>query len=89
MNDREAVYSMLSELISRTTGQAQIVVAETALSSLGFDSLGLIEIIFELEERYDVTLPFNANEIAQKGREANVGDIVEMVIMARDSTAAQ
>ncbi|MDO5527953.1 MAG: acyl carrier protein [Paracoccus sp. (in: a-proteobacteria)] len=30
--------------------------------ALGIDSLGLVETIFALEEEFDITIPFNANE---------------------------
>lgn len=33
-----------------------------SLESLGIDSLGLVESIFALEEAFDITVPFNANE---------------------------
>lgn len=29
---------------------------------LGIDSLGLVESIFAIEEEFDITIPFNANE---------------------------
>lgn len=29
---------------------------------LGIDSLGLVETIFAIEEEFDITIPFNANE---------------------------
>ena len=29
---------------------------------LGLDSLGLVEIVFAIEERFDISVPFNANE---------------------------
>jgi len=83
MDDQDAIYAMLTELISRTTERDQIVVADTPLDALGLDSLGLIEVIFELEERYNVDLPFNANEMAQKSHQATVGNIVDMVVRAR------
>lgn len=31
-------------------------------AELGIDSLGLVESIFALEEEFDITIPFNANE---------------------------
>ena len=83
MDDQDAIYAMLTELISRTTERDQIVVADTPLDALGLDSLGLIEVIFELEERYNVDLPFNANEMAQNSHQATVGNIVDMVVRAR------
>ncbi len=32
------------------------------LDDLGIDSLGLVESIFAIEEAFDVSVPFNANE---------------------------
>ena len=34
------------------------------MADLGLDSLGLVEAIFAIEETFDVTVPFNANEPA-------------------------
>lgn len=31
-------------------------------ADLGIDSLGLVETIFALEEEFDISIPFNANE---------------------------
>lgn len=35
---------------------------DSRLSDLGIDSLGLVESIFAIEEAFDVTVPFNANQ---------------------------
>ena len=35
---------------------------EMTLAELGIDSLGLVEAIFAIEETFDVSVPFNANE---------------------------
>ena len=35
---------------------------EMTLADLGIDSLGLVEAIFAIEEAFDITVPFNANE---------------------------
>lgn len=32
------------------------------LTDLGIDSLGLVESIFAIEEAFDISVPFNANE---------------------------
>jgi acyl carrier protein len=34
---------------------------DSTLESLGIDSLGLVESIFAIEEAFDITVPFNAN----------------------------
>lgn len=35
---------------------------DSTLEDLGIDSLGLVESIFSIEEEFDITIPFNANE---------------------------
>ena len=35
---------------------------ESTLESLGIDSLGLVESIFAIEEAFDISVPFNAND---------------------------
>jgi acyl carrier protein len=35
---------------------------DASLEDLGIDSLGLVESIFAIEEAFDITVPFNANE---------------------------
>lgn len=35
---------------------------EASLEDLGIDSLGLVESIFAIEEAFDISVPFNANE---------------------------
>jgi acyl carrier protein len=55
-------------------GQVIAIIAEQAVldpsdvrldstpQSLGIDSLGLVESIFAIEEAFDISVPFNANE---------------------------
>ncbi len=38
------------------------VTLESTLEDLGIDSLGLVESIFAIEEAFDISVPFNANE---------------------------
>ncbi len=38
------------------------VKSDSTLEDLGIDSLGLVESIFAIEEAFDITVPFNANE---------------------------
>jgi acyl carrier protein len=35
---------------------------DQTLDDLGIDSLGLVESIFAIEEAFDISVPFNANE---------------------------
>ena len=35
---------------------------DQSLEDLGVDSMGLVEAIFSIEETFDISVPFNANE---------------------------
>lgn len=35
---------------------------ETTMEDLGLDSLGLVEVVFAIEEAFDISVPYNANE---------------------------
>lgn len=38
------------------------VTLDSTLEDLGIDSLGLVESIFAIEETFDISVPFNAND---------------------------
>jgi acyl carrier protein len=38
------------------------VASDAQVEDLGLDSLGKVEAIFAMEERFDIAVPFNANE---------------------------
>lgn len=49
-------------------------------AALGLDSLGLVEVIFALEEAFDIAIPFNANEPGDGGFDiSTVGAIIAAV----------
>jgi acyl carrier protein len=47
------------------------------LEDLGIESLDAVEMIFELEEKFDVTIPYNAND--RRPEFETVGDVVTAV----------
>jgi acyl carrier protein len=50
------------------------------LDELGIDSLGMVEAIFAIEESFDVSVPFNANEPVQSGFDmTSVGSVIAAV----------
>ncbi|MFP1645556.1 acyl carrier protein [Pontitalea aquivivens] len=65
---------------------------EMTIEDLGLDSLGLVETIFAIEETFDISVPFNANEPAQGEFDiSSVGAIVaavERLIAARGAALA-
>ena len=54
-----------AQVITIIAQQAQIdlkdVHIESRLDGLGFNSLALVEMIFALEDAFDISVPFNAN----------------------------
>lgn len=64
-----------------------VVTPETSLDDLGIESLDQIELIFELEEQFDVALPYNANlPEGESGELATVGDLIALVAEQIDQT---
>jgi nodulation protein F len=61
--------------IKTQAGSGKEVGLETELDDLGIHSLELTEIVFDLEEAYDIEIDMNTVEAWNKLR--NVGDIVE------------
>lgn len=75
-----------------TEAQVIAIIAEQAMLSpgevklddnpedMGLDSLALVEIVFSIEETFDVSVPFNANDPASSDFDiSSVGKIVEAV----------
>jgi acyl carrier protein len=60
--------SVQDRVIAIIAEQAVLDVADvrphSTLESLGIDSLGLVESIFAIEEAFDISVPFNANDPA-------------------------
>jgi acyl carrier protein len=72
------------KIIAVIAEQAVLDPAEIGLAStpedLGIDSLGLVEAVFAIEEAFDITIPFNANDPKDSEFDiSTVGSIVEAV----------
>ena len=63
---RAAAVSIKDQVIAIIAEQALMAPRDIKLtdtpSDLGIDSMGLVESIFAIEETFDVTVPFNAND---------------------------
>ena len=84
MNMQSQVISVQDQVIAIIAEQAVLDVADVSpaqsLDSLGIDSLGLVETIFAIEEAFDISVLFNANEPAKSGFDlASVASIVAAV----------
>ena len=48
------------------------------LEALGVDSIDVVEVVFALEEKYGITIPFNAN-MAMSPTFATFGSVIELI----------
>ncbi len=59
MSIKDKVITIIAE---QAVLEPEDVSMDSTLDSLGIDSLGLVESIFAIEEEFDISIPFNANE---------------------------
>lgn len=59
MSIKDKVIEIIAEQAVLEPGD---VTLNSTLEDLGIDSLGLVESIFAIEEEFDISIPFNANE---------------------------
>ncbi|MDP4034234.1 MAG: acyl carrier protein [Pseudorhodobacter sp.] len=82
--------SVKDRVIAIIAEQAVLDVSDISLAAtpqeLGVDSLGLVETIFAIEEAFDITVPFNANEPSQSDFDISS---VAAIIAAVESLVAQ
>jgi acyl carrier protein len=61
---------------------------DSTLEDLGIDSLGLVESIFAIEEAFDISVPFNANEPTESDFDissvAAIVDAVQQLVDAKN-----
>lgn len=51
---------------------------DATLAELGIDSLGLVEAVFAIEEAFDISIPFNANEPMQS--DFDISNVAAMIV---------
>ncbi len=60
---------------------------DATLEDLGIDSLGLVEAVFAIEEAFDISIPFNANDPTQS--EFDISNVQSMVDAVKALIAAK
>ncbi|MFQ5564080.1 MAG: acyl carrier protein [Parvularculaceae bacterium] len=76
MADIEA--TLLDIIKEHAVGLTGPLTRETPIADLGIDSFSIVEIIYEVEEKLSIEVPFNANE-NPLGDMSSVGDLVDAV----------
>ena len=74
---RDRVVAILAE---KALLEPADIAPDSVPADLGIDSLGMVEAIFAIEEAFDITIPFNANDPAQAGFDiSSVASIIAAV----------
>lgn len=73
-----------SDVLEVIAKQAKVepakVARDTELADLNLESLDTIELIFALEEKFNIEIPFNANAVEQTGIGfTTAGDVIDAV----------
>ena len=77
MTTDEKIITIIAEQAMLDPGDIR---TDASLADLGIDSLGLVECIFAIEEAFDITVPFNANDPSESDFDiSSVGAIIAAV----------
>ena len=68
---------VIAIIAGKVRGERRGIQPTDRLEELGLESLDAVEMIFELEEKFDITIPYNANE--SRTEFDTVGDVVRAV----------
>ncbi|WP_291726795.1 acyl carrier protein [Leisingera sp. F5] len=74
MSTQDKVIAIIAE---QAVLEPSDVTLDSTLEDLGIDSLGLVESIFAIEEEFDISIPFNANE--PENSDFNISNVAAIV----------
>jgi acyl carrier protein len=75
MDILQDVKEIIAKQVNKPAGE---LAADTKLADIGIESLDVIEIVFALEEKFDISIPFNANDSAAEAF-ATIGQVADAV----------
>lgn len=74
----QATFTRIADYIAKQTGRDQsTITAQTSLEEAGVDSFDFIELVFQVEEEFDIHIDHNQNDVA--ARLKTVGDIAGLI----------
>ena len=83
MMTQDQVIAILAEQAMLETSD---VALDNSLDDLGIDSMSLVESIFAIEEAFDITVPFNANNPSESAFDIST---VASIVVAVDKLKAE
>jgi acyl carrier protein len=76
---------VMAIIASKVRVEKPALTREDKLEDLGIESIDAVEMIFDLEEKFDVEIPYNANTAGVEFR--TVGDVIEAIQKLVDNKA--
>jgi len=68
---------VMAIIASKVRVEKPALTRDDRLQDLGIESIDAVEMIFDLEEKFDVEIPYNANTAGTEFR--TVGDVVDAI----------
>lgn len=84
MDTKDQVIAIIAEQAMLEPADVRM---DHTLADLGIDSLGLVESIFAIEETFDISVPFNANDPTDS--EFDISSVAAIVAAVESLKAAQ
>ena len=79
-NDEDVARKVIEIIAEQAVLDPSVVKMDASPDDLGVDSLGLVEAVFAIEEAFDISVPFNANDPADSDFDiSNVASIIAAV----------
>ena len=73
----DATRDVLEIVAKKVTPKGRVVKLDDRLDELGLDSFAAVEMIFDLEEKFDIQIPYNSNDARLEFQ--TVGEIAEAI----------
>ncbi|MCC1492367.1 acyl carrier protein [Cognatishimia sp. F0-27] len=77
MNTQDVKQTVIGIIADQAMLEPGDIAMDSTPESLGIDSMGLVEAIFAIEEAFDISVPFNANE--PQGSEFDISTVAHIV----------
>ena len=84
MTNKDTVIAILAE---QAMLEPSDVALDNTLDDLGIDSMALVETIFAIEEAFDISVPFNANNPEDSG--FDISSVASIIAAVDQLNAAQ
>ena len=75
-------------ITARTTHTGGTIDLSESLDNLGLDSMEVISLIFDIEEKFDIQIPVNANMDIESKTLADLIQAVDQLVAAKQRAAA-